>query len=150
MPALLVFPITIIGFDKNNYFAWLLLIVMFVRLIFMQEKSLNIIAGAVVIATLASLLLHYWSNASEFTYPEAERIRTAALQLDPNDMRINGDLLTGEALLQSEDKEETVYFYYTIETQEEKFNFPSRSLPQSGWRSRKLNGICTNLILRII
>ena len=89
----------------------------------MQEKSLNIIAGAVVIATLASLLLHYWSNASEFTYPEAERIRTAALQLDPNDMRINGDLLTGEALLQSEDKEETVYFYYTIETHEEKFNW---------------------------
>ena len=130
MPALLVFPITIIGFDKNNYFAWLLLIVMFVRLIFMQEKSLNIIAGAVVIATLASLLLHYWSNASEFTYPEAERIRTAALQLDPNDMRINGDLLTGEALLQSEDKEETVYFYYTIETQEEKFNWEQQRFPQ--------------------
>ena len=130
MPALLVFPITIIGFDKNNYFAWLLLIVMFVRLILMQEKSLNIIAGAVVIATLASLLLHYWSNASEFTYPEAERIRTAALQLDPNDMRINGDLLTGEALLQSEDKEETVYFYYTIETQEEKFNWEQQRFPQ--------------------
>lgn len=103
---------------------------MFVRLILMQEKSLNIIAGAVVIATLASLLLHYWSNASEFTYPEAERIRTAALQLDPNDMRINGDLLTGEALLQSEDKEETVYFYYTIETQEEKFNWEQQRFPQ--------------------
>lgn len=130
MPALLVFPITIIGFDKNNYFAWLLLIAMFVRLIFMQEKSLNIIAGAVVIATLASLLLHHWSNASEFTYPEAEMIRTAALQLDPNDMRINGDLLTGEALLQSEGKEETVYFYYTIETEEEKFNWEQQRFPQ--------------------
>ena len=89
------------------------------------------------------------------TAQEAESIGTATLQLDPNDMRINGDLLTGEALLQSEGKEEKVYFYYTIETEEEKFNweqqrFPQRVVATVRWRSRKLSGICTNLILKII
>lgn len=130
MPALLVFPVTIIGFDKNNLFAWLLLIAIFVRLISIQEKSLTIIACVVVFATTASLLIHQWSNISEFTDQEAQSVRTAALQLDPNDMRINGDLLTGEALMQAEGKEEQVYFYYTIETEEEKVNWEQKRFPQ--------------------
>ena len=130
MPALLVFPITIIGFEKNNFFAWVLLIAILARLFFMQSKVLNVIAGAVVTASLLSLLIHYCSGESEFTAQEAESMGTATLQLDPNDMRINGDLLTGEALLQSEGKEEKVYFYYTIETEEEKFNWEQQRFPQ--------------------
>ncbi|SFE38603.1 competence protein [Trichococcus pasteurii] len=130
MPALFVFPVTVIGFDKNNFFAWVLLFAIFARLFFMQAKVLNVIAAAVVIATIASLLIHQWSNASEFTDKEAESVRTAALQLDPNDMRINGDLLTGQALMQSEGKEEQVYFYYTIETEEEKSNWEQKRFPQ--------------------
>ena len=130
MPALLVFPLTILGFDGTNVFAWVLLFAIFARLFFMQSKLLNFIAAAVVTASLLSLLVHQWSSASAFSYPEAEMIRTAALQLDPNDMRINGNLLTGEALLQSEGKEETVYFYYTIGTEEEKFNWEQQRFPQ--------------------
>lgn len=129
MPALLVFPITIIGFDGKNFFAWLLLFAIFARLFFLQSKLLNIIAAAVVAASLASLLVHQWSSASAFTAQEAESIRTAVLQLDPNDMRINGDLLTGEALLQSEGKEEKVYFYYTIRTEEEKSDLEQQRFP---------------------
>ncbi|MBP8682646.1 MAG: DNA internalization-related competence protein ComEC/Rec2 [Trichococcus sp.] len=130
MPALLVFPLTILGFDGTNVFAWVLLFAIFARLFFMQSKLLNFIAAAVVTASLLSLLVHQWSSASAFSAQEAEGIRTAALQLDPNDMRINGNLLTGEALLQSEGKEETVYFYYTIGTEEEKFNWEQQRFPQ--------------------
>jgi len=130
LPALLVFPVTIIGFDGTNVFAWVLLFAIFARLFFMRSKLLNVIAAAVVTASFLSLLVHDWSSASAFSAQEAESIRTAALQLDPNDMRINGDLLTGEALLQSEGKEETVYFYYTIETEEEKFNWEQQRFPQ--------------------
>lgn len=130
MPALIVFPITVIGFDKNNFFAWVLLFVIFARLFFMQAKILNVIAAVVVIATTASLLIHQQANVSEFNDQEARSVRTAALQLDPNDMRINGDLLTGEALMQAGGKEEQIYFYYTIETEEEKINWEQKRFPQ--------------------
>jgi competence protein ComEC len=130
LPALLVFPVTVIGFDGTNIFAWILLFALFARLFFMRSKLLNVIAAAVVTASFLSLLVHDWSSASAFSAQEAELIRTAALQLDPNDMRINGDLLIGEALLQSEGKEETVYFYYTIETEEEKLNWEQQRFPQ--------------------
>ena len=130
MPALLVFPITVIWFDGTNVFAWALLLAIFARLFFMRSKVLNLIAAAVVIASSASLLLHYWSSASGFTTQEAESVRTVWLQLDPNDMRINGDLLSGEALLQWEGKQEKVYFYYTIGTEEEKFNWEQQRFPQ--------------------
>lgn len=130
MPALLVFPVTIIGFDKNNFFAWVLLFAIFARLFFMQAKVLNVIAAALVVAMIASLLIHQSSSISGFTAKEAESVRTAALLLDPNDMRINGDLLTGEALMQSEGKEEQVYFYYTIETEEEKVDWEQKRFRQ--------------------
>ncbi|WP_319470713.1 DNA internalization-related competence protein ComEC/Rec2 [uncultured Trichococcus sp.] len=130
MPALLVFPVTIIGFDGTNVFAWVLLIAIFARLYLMQSKTLNVIAAAVVVASLTSLLVHQWSSASEFTAQEAESVRKAALQLDPNDLRINGDLLTGEALLLWGGKEEKVYFHYTIATEEEKFTWEQMRFPQ--------------------
>lgn len=130
MPALLVFPVTIIGFDKNNFFAWILLFVIFARLFFMKAKVLDIIAAVVVIATISSVLIHQWSNVSAFTAQEAESVKTAVLRLDPNDMRINGDLLTGEASMQTEGKEEKVYFHYTIGTEEEKVDWEQKRFPQ--------------------
>lgn len=89
----------------------------------MQSRSLNVVAAAVVAASLLSLHVHNWSGGSEFSLQEAEAGQSAVLRLDPNDVRINGDLLSGEALLRMGGKEERVYFYYTIKTEEEKISW---------------------------
>ena len=61
----------------------------------------------------------------EVTYPSftVDDAITGQLVLNPNQLKVNGDLVTGTATLEAETKHEKVFFYYVLESESEQQAF---------------------------
>lgn len=116
--------------SPGDGFAWLLLGLLVLRLVMFRSKQGLAIACGIVLISLGSLRFHHLTNASEFDAASAAEPKTVLLEIDPNRMRINGDLLSGDAMLRWHDAEEKVVYYYKLKTEEEKIQWEQSAVPQ--------------------
>ncbi len=110
--------------------AWLMLGLLVLRLMMFRSKQSLAIACGIVLISLGILRFHQLTNASEFDAASAAEPKTVLLEIDPNRMRINGDLLSGDATLRWHGAEEKVVYYYKLKSEEEKIQWEQSAVPQ--------------------
>ena len=112
--AMVVFPV-----GKVGWFLPLLLIV--VGLI--REQSVRKKVMGLMVVGIFSIRSFYYIQAITQTPFHPSQSLHGQMILNPHQLKVNGDLLTGSALLEAEGKSERVFFRYTLTSEEEQKEF---------------------------
>ena len=86
------------------------------------QESWKRVVGVILCVALGLRLFLY---VREVTYPPftPQDAVTGQLVLNPNQLKVNGDLVTGTATLEAGTKREKVFFYYVLESESEQQAF---------------------------
>ena len=112
--AMIVFSVGKVGF----VLPLLLIVVGLIR-----EQSVRIKAMGLIVVGIFSIRSFYYVQAIKQTPFHPSQSLHGQMILNPHHLKVNGDLLTGTALLEAEGKSERVFFRYTFTSEEEQKEF---------------------------
>lgn len=112
--AMVVFSVGKVGF----VLPLLLIVVGLIR-----EKSVRKKAMGLIVVGIFSIRSFYYVQAITQTPFHPSQPLHGQMILNPHHLKVNGDLLTGSALLEAEGKSERVFFCYTLTSEEEQKEF---------------------------
>ena len=108
--AMVVFSVGKVGW----FLPLLLIIVGFIR-----EQSIRKKVMGLMVVGIFSIRSFYYIQAITQTPFHPSQSLHGQMILNPHQLKVNGDLLTGSALLEAEGKSERVFFRYTLTSEEE-------------------------------
>ena len=108
--AMVVFSVGKVGF---------VLPLMLIVVGLIREKSVrNKVMGLMVVGIFSIRSFYYVQAITQTSFHPSQHLHGQMI-LNPHHLKVNGDLLTGTALLEAEGKSERVFFRYTLTSEEE-------------------------------
>lgn len=96
----------------------LLIVVGFIR----KQSVRNKVMGLMVVGIFSIRSFYYVQAITQTPFHPSQSLHGQMI-LNPHHLKVNGDLLTGSALLEAEGKSERVFFCYTLTSEEEQKEF---------------------------
>lgn len=118
-PSLLAASIILLILTPKNGWSWGLFVLLVVRIIRLQHPSILKVSMGIAVVTALWSSFQVSSNKSILE----EEMVLGMVQIHPDEIKIDGDRLSGTGWLLHENKKEKIAFFYTLANEREKSQF---------------------------
>lgn len=116
LPSLLVLSLIVLILTPQNVFAWGIFVLLVFRIVMLKHRPIIIVTFLLGFLTLIIVVFHEYTNQTAFIEGEV----VGDLYVEPAQLKVNGNLLSGTAVLHTESSKEKVNVFHTIKTEREK------------------------------